>query len=555
MMKRGAKLSTFGLTLALAAMQCVTAQAATNRGVLRGVVRDQMGAPLVGATIAIFNAAAKADKPISNTRTDAEGQFVASVAPGRYVLRAVATGFDIFEARARVAANRETILDEISLRRVNTLAERRRATATDPYRQVVRSSRGHVFHVDEAEEAEARDRADATALALTDRDRAVHGVVQTVATTGDRPYVSANFAVARQVARTEVTVVGQVGLGDGAPQRLETLIRNDIGRDHTVDVSLGYGRLLVDASAQPDRLDQYSLQMVDRWQALGQLVVLYGVNYTRFGGASDADALMPRFGVEYAPTNRTQVFARLTPGASLDEISSFDLETGEVTFVEPARANVAGDRVSEATPDRSRRFEVGAGHMIDERSNVEVMAFFDNASGHGVGFLSVPTPGADPDLRTGSLDGRSSGLRVLYTRRLTDVLTATFGYAAGRGLALDEAGLRDPAALLRSEGFQLVAGQLQADFATGTRLAAIYRFSPDMVVFAIDPFAGRMTAFEPSASFMVVQSIPTPGFIPGQLEARIDVRNAFDSVPATDDGDILLSDYSRLVRAGLSFRF
>ena len=66
---------------------------------------------------------------------------------------------------------------------------------------------------------------------------------------------------------------------------------------------------------------------------------------------------------------------------------------------------------------------------------------------------------------------------------------------------------------------------------------------------------GCRPALEPSASLVVYQSIPTPGFFPGQLEALVDVRNIFDSVPVTEDGEILLNDYSRLVRAGLSFRF
>src|SRR6476659_3046746 len=140
-MRRAAKLSSVGLMLALVVIQCAPARAA-GLGVLRGVVRDQYGAPLAGATVAIFDVAIKKDKPIRNTSTDDSGQFEASIAPGRYLLRAVASGFDAFEARARVAANRETVLDAISLRRVNTLADRERATTPDPYRQVVRSSRG-----------------------------------------------------------------------------------------------------------------------------------------------------------------------------------------------------------------------------------------------------------------------------------------------------------------------------------------------------------------------------------------------------------------------------
>jgi hypothetical protein len=554
-MRRAAKLSSVGLTLALVVIQCAPARAA-GLGVLRGVVRDQYGAPLVGASVAIFDVAAKKDKPVRNTSTDDSGQFEASVAPGRYLLRAVASGFDAFEARARVAADRETVLDTIALRRVDTFADRQRATTSDPYRQVVRSSRGRVFQMQEATE-DAREQADAQALALTDRDNAAHGVVQTVATTGASSYVATNFAVERRVGRTDLTVVGQTGVGDGAPLRLEATTSTDIGDSHRATVTLGYGRLRVEPApgAGDATLDQYTLQAVDRWQVADPLVIVYGVNFTRFAGASDATATLPRFGVEFSPTRRTQLFAHMTPGSAPEQIASFNLETGEVTFVEPQRANVAGDRLAEATPDRSRRFEVGVGHVIDERSNVEVMAFYDIASGRGIGFLAVPTPGADPEFRTGELDGRTSGLTVLYTRRLSRTLTGTVGYAVGQGLALAPDALAHPEDLYRPTTFQVFTGQLEADLDTGTRISAVYRFSPNAVVFAIDPFAGRMTAYEPSASFVVAQTLPVPDFFPGQWEALLDVRNVFASVPATEDRELMLADYSRLVRAGLSFRF
>jgi len=526
--------------------------------VLRGIVRDQGGVPLAGASVAIFDVATKMAKPVRATSTGESGEFEAMVAPGRYLLRAVASGFDTVEARARVAANRETVLDTIALPRVNTLADRQRAIDADPYRNVVRGSRPPVFNWDPKTEEE-RERADAQAIALTDTDNAAHGVIQAVATSGaTSDYVATNFAVTRAVSKADLTVAGQVGAGgDDAPMRLEATTATDLGDAHRMTVAVGYGRLAVGERSHGEigTLDQMTVQAVDHWQIAGPLVLVYGVNYSRFSGSSTKSATLPRFGIEVSPSNRTQIFARLTPGSAPQEIASFDMETGEVTFVEPSRADVTAARLSEATPDRSRRFEAGAGHVIDERSNVEVAAFFDVASGRGIGFLSVPPSGGDAEFRTGELDGRSSGFRVVYTRKLSDVLTATVGYSAGRGLGLAPNGLEDPVGLFRPQSFQVFTSQLRADFDTGTRISAIYRLSPRSVVFAIDPFAGRLGATEPSTSVFVAQSIPMPDFVPGQWEAMLDVRNIFDVVPSTDDRELLLADYSRLVRAGLSFRF
>ena len=561
-MKRGAKLAAFGVVLVFACI-AVAPVRASSLGVLRGVVRDQFGAPLVGASVAIFDPNVKTTRPVRSTSTDAAGAFATQVAPGRYVLRAVAAGFASFSARARVAANQETVLDVISLRRANTLADRRRSERSDPYRNVVRSSRGHVFHLDELDAVaqDELDRQDVEALALTDRDNSVHGVVQAVAVSGhdglDDGYVATNFAVAREVSGADLTVAGQVGVGLNAPRRLEARIAKAVGDDHELEVTAAYGRLrLPSGGREPaSRLDQYTLQAVDRWRIIDPIVIVYGLSVSKFAGAAHASAIVPRFGIELSPSQRTQIFARLTPADMLDDSAHFDLETGEVTFDAPDIPNVSAEDIASATPDRSRRVEFGVGHLIDERSNFEVMAFFDSASGRGIGFLAVPAGSVEHEFRTGSLDGRSSGVRVLYSRRFSSSVSGTIGYSAGTGLSVESAGLANPAEMFQSATFQMIAGRLEAEFGTGTRIAAVYRYSPDTVVFAIDPFAGRLGASEPAASFFLTQQLPMPDFIPGRWEAMVDVRNAFASSTGSDDGEILLVDYGRLIRAGVTFRF
>lgn len=562
-MKRGAAFATFGVVLVFACVAVVPVRA-SSLGVLRGIVRDQFGGPLVGASVAVFDAQVKNSRPIRNTSTDASGAFATQVAPGRYVLKAVAAGFSSFSARARVAANQETVLDSISLRRANTLADRRRTERSDPYRNVVRSSRGHVFHLDELDSVaqDEQDRQDLESMALTDRDNSVHGAIQTTAVSSrdgiDGGYLATNFAVAHEVSGANVTVAGQVGFGPNAPRQFEARATKALGESHEMDVTAAYGRLRLaggERDATSSHLDQFTLQALDRWEIAKPIVIVYGLSFTKFAGASNASAVLPRFGIEMSPTQRTQVFARLTPADMLDESAHFDLETGRVTFDEPLVPNVAAEDLATATPDRSRRFEFGVGHLIDESSNFEVMAFFDSASGKGIGFLAVPAGSAEQEFRTGSLDGRSSGVRVLYTRRLTSSVTGTIGYSAGTGLRADSAGLSNPVDMFQSASFQIVAGRIEAQFDTGTHITAVYRFSPDTVVFAIDPFAGKLGAAEPAASFFLTQQLPMPDFIPGQWEAVVDVRNAFASSVGSEDGEIQFVEYGRLIRAGLTFRF
>jgi hypothetical protein len=470
------------------------------------------------------------------------------VVPGHYLLRAVANGFDTGEYRALVAANRETVLDTFMLRRSDTLADRRRNGGRD-YRNAARSSRRHVFHLDQTPEA-ARDREDAAQLVDNESRWSTHGVVETVAVSGDSDYVATNFAVTHQVKGSNVTVVGQTGIGENVPQRFEALTETGLGDAHQLAIAFGYGRLLA-ADGGPD-LNQFSVRVVDRWQVWRPLALVYGLEYARLSGASDSDSLLPYLGLEFTATARTQFFARLAPG-STPEVESFDLETGRVTFREAQVAPAAASE--EVTPDRSRRLQLGIGHIIDERSNVEVVAFFDVVSGRGIGVLAVPAGGVDARFTTGELTGRTSGLRVVYTRQLTHSLEATFGYSAGNGLALASTGPISPADMVDQSFFQVLAARLEARFDTGTRLTAYYRITPRAIIFAIDPFDGRLDNFAPTASFVVSQPLPDLDFLPGQWEARLDVRNLLDQRPCSDDGDFIVTEAGRLVRAGFAVRF
>src|SRR6185295_17442559 len=61
-----------------------------TRGTLRGVIKDELGATIVGATVTITDA----NGVEKTATTNGEGAYVFSgLAPGKYLLRATATGF------------------------------------------------------------------------------------------------------------------------------------------------------------------------------------------------------------------------------------------------------------------------------------------------------------------------------------------------------------------------------------------------------------------------------------------------------------------------------
>src|SRR6266496_3677799 len=97
-----------GLSLvALAALFAIESRASTPNktamATITGSVKDNKGNPLPGALVSLLKEGAR--QILKETKTDPQGNFIAKVSPGRYVLRAIAKGFSevvfsSFEVRA-----------------------------------------------------------------------------------------------------------------------------------------------------------------------------------------------------------------------------------------------------------------------------------------------------------------------------------------------------------------------------------------------------------------------------------------------------------------------
>ena len=158
------------------------------------------------------------------------------------------------------------------------------------------------------------------------------------------------------------------------------------------------------------------------------------------------------------------------------------------------------------------------------------------------------------------MNGAARGVRVMLNRRLNGHVTASAGYSFGRGSRLDNAPIDSitPAQLFRGGFFQVATAKLDLDFTeqTGTRVSTVIRLSPSAVVFAIDPFAGRMSVYDPNINVYVTQELPNFG-LPMRWEALVDVRNLLNQVLGSEDGGVQLASARarRTLRGGLAFRW
>jgi len=247
----------------------------------------------------------------------------------------------------------------------------------------------------------------------------------------------------------------------------------------------------------------------------------------------------------------------MLPGCSVDAQSRMNLESAEIVFPEQTTAVMNGSGAVAA--DRSYRLQFGGQHTFSEDSSVEVTGFLDTISGHAVGLMATPLEGGDPaEFQGREQAGRSRGVRVVYRHHLGSVLDASVGYAFGQGQFLDPKGISSPASLFRDGFFQVVTAKLDANLVnTGTKISTVMRVAPSRAIFAIDPFQGQLTNYDPNLNVLITQDLPMLGFLPGQWAAIIDLRNLLDQQTsvADDRQELIASRFHRLIRVGVSLRF
>ncbi|HJP91046.1 MAG TPA: carboxypeptidase-like regulatory domain-containing protein [Pyrinomonadaceae bacterium] len=561
--------------------------ASSNRSLatISGTVRDNRGTPLVGALVSLVR---EGVKTVKEARTDKQGNFIAKVVPGRYGIKAIANGFsEVVFAPVDVKAQQELVY-RFNLEPVgygNTLPERRRDREDVKWTLRSAQTRRSVFQVQEGEDATIQAvtaNADAETAAASPMETAsetppepnsnsrikAHGVLETYfANNGfGSSYAGLNFAVATPVSdHVELIFSGQTGVGD-APERIEATTRVRVGDRHRVGVTASgvtfHPPVWTSKLAhQADLNGQVSLRAVDEWIVRDGIVIVMGLDYSRFVGAGGAHAISPRFGVQYDANARTRVKAAFASGGEDDGIQSVArFEDEQVVFRRQSARPVAFID-GQAVLERSHRLEFGVERVLDNSSNVEATAFFDTTSGRGVGLLSGPASAFSGRTGEAFIDianqqGSSRGVRVVYTRRLNRVWTASAGYALGRGQRISAAGFANPAELFENGLFQTAALQLGGTFRTGTQVRTVLRFSPQATVFAIDPFAGRLGVYDPSLSIQVTQDLPSFG-LPVRAEAILDARNLLDAQTSSENGEILtfIGTNRRSVRGGISVRF
>lgn len=539
---------------------------AAELGVIKGVVRDQTGDPIANATVAVFRVGtSKLLKQVTATK---RGRFFAKIMPGTYTILAVAQGFNPVTLKGVEVAGASELTYGFNLERAgsgNTLPEKHADRKSAKW--AIRAARRSIYQANESDDPITAETANTENIVDADEEvesiRKGRTAIETFAASDKKgSFVGINFATLQPVGKdAEIIFAGQTGTGKTAPNRFETTFSFRPDNKHNISLKSAVAKLgSIKINEQNETLGQVSFQALDQWKVREGVVVVFGVDYSRFVGAGNDYSISPRLGFQYDVDSKTRfrtAYTTQTEDRTWQKV--IDLEGTQVLFREPVA--VEDIVVEEGGPqmNKSTRFEFGIERILDNRSTIEANMFFDSVTGRGVGLVNLPFDTLSTDGFEGLVanqQGKTQGIRVVYSRRLNETFSTAAGYAFGSGQKLSDEAISNPANVFENDIFQTFFAQFNADLKTGTSVKTVFRFSPQATVFAIDPFQGRLAIYDPSLSVMITQDLPTWG-LPIDAEAVIDARNVFDyqSGVSNEEGVLNLTSQRRIFRGGILVRF
>lgn len=554
----------------------LTIESNSNLGTIRGVVRDEAGGAIANATVAFFRVGTS--KLLKQVRSASDGSFLTRIMPGTYSVLAVAEGFNAVTLPVVQVEKSAQITYGFKLQRAgsgNTLPEKRidrnsskwRIRAAQTTRSIYQTVEGDttVAQIENQEEDRTDENESGNAESQKSNARSGQTVVETsFSNAANGNSAGLNFARLQPLGENaEVVFVGQVSTRNGeitALNRFQTNLKIRPTSKNQVYINssvTNIGNIRIDNREQ--NLGQFSLQAVNEWNVGRGVIVVFGFDYSRFFGAGDDSSISPRLGLQFDFNPRTRFRASYTAQTEQQTWqNAIEMEGTQVNFREPVAIQDIAVENSAPIMNKATRLEFGIERILDNRSTIEAVFFFDTVFNRGIGLTSVPFDFAAGEMNefTANQQGGANGFRIVFSRRINGKFSATAGYAFGNGQKISAEGISNPANLFVGDFFQTFFGQFDTILQTGTEIRTIFRFSPQATVFAIDPFQGRLAIYDPNLSIIVTQPLPNLG-LPIRAKAIFDARNIFDShgVINGEEGTLRINSQGRTLRGTISVRF
>jgi hypothetical protein len=550
---------------------CLAAGATVTPGSISGYVKDSSGVPQMGAAIEIYGV------PTGQHQlayTDAKGYFsLNGLLPGSYDLRASAPSFlPTLREDVALAAGATKILN-ITL---NTLFEamkmlpppKRAGSEDDTWKWTLRSTANRpILRFDDGSPV---------IVESAQQEKTLRGGLAFVAGGTSEGYGSGSdlgtaFNVEQSIFGSSVLGFnGSLGYGTGIP---DGVLQLSYKRDDGVAGNSPEMALTMRRFASP--------------QTMGRHGALQALAFSYSNGFSVSDLLEFRLGAEVeaiqflgranAVRPYGSVDVHLTPSTVLEyKYATSEPSTRASRGFEaaPVELNDTAPRMSmsnyDALLENAHHHEVSLSQHIGDDSMVQVAYFNDrikNPALLGVGEIESDNGYFLPDVYSGtfSFNGgelEAQGVRFVYERKITDSLTATLDYGYGGTLELEQPGVdwslvQDN---LRHAWRHSAALKLNGNIRRSqTTWSASYRWTSGQALTAVDLFNTSPGQTDSFFNVFIRQPIPHWHFVPGHMEALIDLRNllaqGYVPVFGPDGKTVYLVQSARSVRGGVSFTF
>ncbi len=548
---------------------------------ITGHVKDSEGKPQMGALIEIFTSASV--QPLK-TFTDAKGYYAVKGLPaGNYFVKATATSFlpslreniDVKPgATALVNLTLNTLVEAFQL----LPARRKLDQNDDDWKWTLRSAANRpILRVLE-------DDGPLVVVSHSDKDadRTLKARVAFIAgSSGDAMNgsdVKTNFTLEQSIFGTgTMQFNGNVGYNAG----YATGIVRAAYKRETPDGSHAEIAVTARHFATPDTalhhaaLNALAVTMADGFTVGDFLEVNAGSELQAVQFRGRVLALRPFGSVAAHLSDSTVVeyrYATSMPNTRMAK--GFDSSPMDLSETNPRVSMLNGQPLLE----RGQHHEISFARKLG-KNNLQVAYFNDHVAdpaltgvGGSLGLLTNDIEASDflpdPYSATFAFSGRSfssQGGRVVAQRKFNDALTATVDYGFGSALSATGQGFTlgglEPNDLF-TPGFHhslAVKASGKSSF-TKTRWLASYKWtSGSRILTQVDSFNASAGQSDPFLNIFIRQPIPGTSFLPGKMEALVDVRNllAQGYVPmlGADGRTLYLVQSARSIRTGVAFNF
>jgi hypothetical protein len=537
---------------------------AADRGTISGYVRDAAGTPQMGAVVEIIGTAARTWTVFTD---DAGFYYATDLIPGLYTIKVSAPSFlptwrDKIGLHPGVSTHLNVTLNTLlNAMRVGPL---RNSADDDDWKWTLRSVANRpVLRVLDDKSASIEQQADDTKASLSFLAGSLGEGY------GSGSDMSTGFSLERSVFTTDrVGLSGNVGYGDSFPA---AVLRGNYSH-HLPDGSGPSMGMVVRRFAPSDpnlhnaSLQAFAFSAADDITAGNVLEVSLGSELQTIQFLGSVTAFRPYGSLDVHISPNTVVsynYATSVP-SSRDE-KGFDSSPADLSEADP-RVSLSNFTTQ---VERSHHQELNISRRLG-RTSVQVAVFddrIDNTALLGAGEVTAASGSLLPDIYSGTFtyDGgtlNSEGLRVVLQRKLRSDLTATLDYACGNALDLTAPGaqIQNAEQAIATVRRQAVAAKLSGTLhRTHTRWITSYQWTNGPALTPVDMFNASPGQSDPYLNLFIRQPIPTLGFLPGHMEALLDIRNllAQGYVPVVgQDGQIVYFVQSaRSVRGGVTINF